>query len=69
MGAIDNEPVGIPQQRAVSQQRLKTWLPYLQLQHRFNASRLGEHLKLHGPQSCVATHDDSALRAEMSDRS
>jgi hypothetical protein len=52
------------QQRAVLQQLLKKWQPYLQLQYRFGASRLGEQLKLHGPQSCVATHDDSALQTQ-----
>ena len=30
-----------------------------------NAPRYGSLLKLHAPQSCVATHDDSALRAEL----
>ena len=28
---------------------------------------MGELLKLHRPQSCVVTHDNSELRAEMSD--
>ena len=51
----------------MSQQLLKTWQPYLQLQHRFGAGCLGEQLKLHAPQSCVATHDDSLLCAELED--
>ena len=67
MGAHNNELVCIPQHCASSQQIIQKWQPYLLLQHRFWASRLGEQLKLHALQSCVVTHDDSTLRAELED--
>ena len=65
LGAHNNEPIGIPQQCAISQQLIQKWQPYLLLQHRFWASSLGGQLKLHAQHSCVDTHDDSALRSEL----